>query len=183
MSGDFSERIDELEQRIGPGNLEGKVIVDQVYAKYQHERLDLHHPRGGGPKYLTEPLFDDRNDYLEKVARTVLDDGGKRGLADAMDDLAGKTGSGIATHAPVLFGDLRESGHSEVFEDGTQVYDNPARVHRLTEAELKAKGRLIPMPAALIGYIWWKVMKRTKPPGHYHGGYVDLEKAVNRRNG
>lgn len=34
MGGTFSERIDELKAMVGTGDLVGKVVVDQIYARY-----------------------------------------------------------------------------------------------------------------------------------------------------
>ncbi|HEV2172917.1 MAG TPA: hypothetical protein VGR71_05090 [Nitrospira sp.] len=87
--GDFGERMDVLSRQVGEGFCVGKVIVDQVYAKYQHEDLSLKHPRGGQAKYLITPLMLNRFAYLTAVARTCLDDGGIRGMAIAMEHLAG----------------------------------------------------------------------------------------------
>lgn len=81
--------MDLLSRQVGPGFCVGKVIVDQIYAKYQHEDLALKHPHGGQAKYLTTPLFMNRFAYLTEVAKTCLDDGGVRGMAVAMEHLAG----------------------------------------------------------------------------------------------
>lgn len=140
MPGDFTDRMDELLARIGPGDLEGTVEVDQAYARYQHQTLDLHHPHGGQASYLQGPLMGNLGKYMGMIAATVLEDGGKAGMRDAMEDLAGH--GGVATYAPVDWGDLRDSGHPEVTEDGAPVYDRPPHQHRLSAAELEAKYRL-----------------------------------------
>ena len=57
-----------------------------------------------------------------------------------MEDLA--EDGGVASHAPVEFGDLRDSGHPSVTEDGRTVYDREPRQGRLSPEELKAKYRL-----------------------------------------
>ena len=72
MAGTFTQRIAELERRIGSGKLTGSVTCDQVYAHFQHERADLHHPRGGGPFFLQKPLFEHYRDYIDDYAKTVL---------------------------------------------------------------------------------------------------------------
>lgn len=87
--GDFGARMDVLAEKVGTGFCVGKVVVDQVYAKYQHEDLRLKHPHGGQAKYLTTPLFQNRYAYLTEVARTCLNDGGVRGMAVAMEHLSG----------------------------------------------------------------------------------------------
>lgn len=159
--------MDELAALVGGGALTGSVVVDQVYAKYQHEVLDLRHPRGGQAKYLSQPLLDNRSDYLNRIARTVLRDGGKEGMQSSMEDLAGD--GGVGTRAPILWGDLRRSGHPIVESDGLKVYDRPPHARRLTEEELRAKARLIPLAGPLLGYIWYHVEHHTGPPPH-HGG-------------
>lgn len=99
--GDFGTRIDELANKVGSGFCVGKVVVDQIYAKYQHEDLRLRHPRGGQAKYLSTPLFHNRYAYLTEVAKTCLDDGGVRGMAVAMEHLAG----GIAHSTTAIRGE------------------------------------------------------------------------------
>ena len=74
--------------------------------------------------------------YFTEIARTVLDDGGKEAMRSAVEDLA--EDGGVATHAPVLYANLRASGHPSVTSDGAVIYDRPPRQHRLTEDELKA---------------------------------------------
>jgi len=90
--GDFGARMNELAEKVGSGFCVGKVVVDQVYAQYIHESLDLRHPHGGGAQYLSKPLFLNRFSYLAEVAKTCLDDGGVRGMAVAMEHLAGGVG-------------------------------------------------------------------------------------------
>jgi hypothetical protein len=107
-----------------------------IYAAYQHNGLDLHHPRGGQALYLQAPLFENKDAYLRKIASGVLDDGGKGAMAECMEDLA--EDGGVATRAPILYDNLRASGHPVVTSDGTVVYDREPRQHRLTEDELKA---------------------------------------------
>jgi hypothetical protein len=57
-------------------------------------------------------------------------------MISAMEDLAEE--GGVATHAPVLYTNLRASGHPMVESGGTTIYDRPPRQHRLSEEELKA---------------------------------------------
>jgi hypothetical protein len=163
MAKDFAVGLMEVGERVGYGVLTGTVIVDQVYAHYQHERLDLHHPRGGGAKYLERPLFERYGHYMEMLAESVLTTGPDAGMTACVEDLSAQ----IEHTAPVLWWDLRRSGHPIVMDNGLPVYDRPPMVHRLTEAELKAKGRLIPMPPELVGWIWWHVMKMEHPPNWY----------------
>ena len=102
----------------------------------QHEGLDLHHPRGGQALYLQAPLYEHRDEYLQKIADGILDDGGRGAMIESMEDLA--EDGGVATRAPILYANLRASGHPSVTSDGETIYDRPARQHRLTEEELKA---------------------------------------------
>lgn len=169
-TGLFHDRIEELRTMTGSrdGRIHGEVIVDQVYAHYQHERLDLNHPRGGGPLYLTMPLLMNHLDYLRDYADTVLDDGGREAMKRSVDDLAGD--GGVATFAPVEFDDLRRSGHPRVTLGYYNViYDREPRQHRLSPEELRIKARLRKLPPALIGWIWWHVMHHQEPPPHLGG--------------
>jgi hypothetical protein len=166
----FAERIQDLRDMTGcsEGRLTGKVIVDQRYAHYQHERTELHHPLGGGPFYLRDPLLESFTRYLQRYADEVLDDGGHRAMADAMEDLAGD--GGVAVRAPHEFDDLRRSGHPSVtLGEDHVIYDRPPLQHRLAPWELRIKSRLRKLPPALIGYIWWHVMHHQEPPPHLGG--------------
>ena len=136
MAGTFAERIDVLSEMVGHGDLTGSVVVDQLYAQIQHEHLEYRHPRGGQALYLQAPLMEHYDGYLGEIARTVLDDGGKEAMKAAVEDLA--EDGGVATRAPVLYANLRASGHPSVTDNGERVYDRPPRQHRLTEDELKA---------------------------------------------
>jgi hypothetical protein len=140
--GTFHERIEELRDRTGcrESHMRGTVMVDQIYAHYQHERLDLKHPRGGHARFLTAPLFEHHRSYLRDIARTFLEDGGRRAMVDAVEHLAGYTG-GVGWHAPVELGDLRASGHPFIWHGGRVIYDRPPHMHRLTKPELAAKSR------------------------------------------
>lgn len=74
--------------------------------------------------------------YFEDIARRLLDEGPEPAMRDAMEDLAEE--GGVATHAPVLYSNLRASGHPSVTSDGETVYDREPRQHRLSEEELRA---------------------------------------------
>lgn len=166
MTATFSERMTELRRMTGaPERLRGQVTVDQVYAHYQHERTELHHPRGGGPFYLSRPLYEHFREYLTAIAHGVLEDGGKREMSRSMEHLA----DAVEVHAPREFGDLGRSGHPEVFSGERQVYDRDPKQHRLSEYELRLKARLRHLPPELIGYIWWHVLHHQQPPPHLGG--------------
>lgn len=160
MTATFDERCGELLRRIG--RLHGQVVVDQVYAHYQHEHLEFRHPRGGIAEYLRVPLYLHFRDYFTAIGRGVLDDGGRRDMARSMEHLSGQ----VEVLAPVEFADLRRSGHPSASMDGRTFYDRQPEVHRLTEAELRAKARLRKLPPEILGWIWWHVMGHREPPPH-----------------
>jgi hypothetical protein len=137
VSGTFSTRIGELREKVGSGTLVATVTVDQVYAHYQHERMDLHHPRGGGAKYLERPLLGHYRDYLTDYARTVLDDGGQAAMKRAAEHLS----DAVELSAPREWGDLRESGHPQLTQGGRSLYDRAPKAARLSKEELKVKSR------------------------------------------
>lgn len=163
-TGTFHERMAELRERTGIGEhlLRGSVTVDQVYAHYQHERLDLHHPRGGTARYLSIPLETGYRGWLAEIARTWLEDGGRDAMAHAMEDLSDR----VEIQAPREFDDLRHSGHPVVQLGHRTTYDRPPRVHRLSAAELRIKSRIryMRLPDRLKGWIWWHVQHHTEPP-------------------
>lgn len=134
----FDERMAELSDDVGHGTLTGVVEVDQVYARYQHEGLDLRHPEGGQAKYLEAPLYADHRDMLQKLANAVL----TRPLGDAMAENTEHLSNRVYELAPLEFGDLKASGHPKVLDQGSVVYDRPPNIHRLTPIELRAKAEL-----------------------------------------
>lgn len=139
-AGTFDARIEELRRMTGmPDTIHGSVTVDQVYAHFQHERLDLHHPRGGEAKYLERPLLEHFRYYLGEYARTVLHDGGQPSVERSMEHLSDM----VEFSAPREWGDLRKSGHPVVELGQRTIYDRPPKVHRLTAEELRAKSRAI----------------------------------------
>lgn len=101
--------------------------------------MDLHHPRGGGPKYLARPLMDHFRDYIDDYAKTVLSDGGQPAMKRSMEHLSDQ----VEVTAPREWGDLRRSGHPQVTLGGRTVYDRPPKAARLTTEELRAKSRAI----------------------------------------
>jgi hypothetical protein len=126
-----------VRDQVGAGWLTGKLVVDQVYAKYQHERMDLTHPRGGGPKYLEAPLYANHGDYLRRVAQSFLTGDPVRTMADCMESL--NTAMGAA--APVELTNLRRSGSPRVFDNGRTVYYRPPWQRRMSEQELRSASR------------------------------------------
>lgn len=134
----FDTRMAELAEQVGDGPLTGVLEVDQVYARYQHEGLDLKHPEGGQAKYLEAPLFAGHPAMLERLADRVLDGDLSDAMAQNMEGLSLK----VYELAPLEFGDLKASGHPVVRDNGTVAYDRPPNIHRLTPEELKIKAEL-----------------------------------------
>jgi hypothetical protein len=138
MASTFAAQIDKLDRIVGHGTLEIKCVVDQVYAKYQHESLDLRHPRGGGGKFLTRTLFAEYRGIYRGLARDALR---PRGLVSAAIVGSEKLSKGVYKNAPHEFNDLRNSGHPTVKDAGRFVYNRPPVVKRLSKSQLKAKDR------------------------------------------
>ena len=124
----FSERLRVIKESVGFGRLQGSVEVNQVYAHYQHEGLDFHHPDGGEALYLLTPLMlKGPSDYMVRLAdRAITADGSdvQGAMTDNMEDLSGE----VYLRAPWEFGDLRASGHPVVSVNGETVYDRPPNV-------------------------------------------------------
>ncbi|HYF73154.1 MAG TPA: hypothetical protein VD864_10060 [Nocardioides sp.] len=138
MAGDFSERMDALMDMVGDGELEGSVVVDQVYALAQHERMDYRHPNGGQAKYLSGPLLENVRQYIGRLADAALLGGLSGAMTANVEDLSKE----VFNKAPRDFWDLRESAHPRVVNDGEPVYDRAPTVHRLSPGALKVKSRL-----------------------------------------
>lgn len=158
MTSTFAERIDSLRRQTGGGETVAMhVVVDQVYAHYQHEHLDFRHPRGGRAKYLEGPLYDGFRDYLTAYASEVLHDGGVKALEHAAEHLSDQ----VEASAPREWGDLMRSGHPSVTVGERTVYDRPPKVGRLSEQELKLKSRAI-LRARLLAGLTVYFMKNGK---------------------
>lgn len=138
MAGDFAARMTELIEEHDGGPLEGSVTVDQVYARFQHERMDLKHPAGGQAKFLSGPLLNDSAKMLQKLAGAVLDGSLVGAMAQNMESLS----LSVWEKAPRDFWDLRQSGNPVVRVNGAEVYNRPPIVPRLTAAQLREKARL-----------------------------------------
>jgi hypothetical protein len=164
MTSTFAERIDALRTLTGRGaKLSGSVVVDQRYSHFQHERLDLHHPRGGGPRFLSQPLMDHYHDYLDDYAKTVLTDGGQPAMKRSVEHLSDQ----VEVTAPVEFTDLRRSGHPSVTLGDRTVYDRPPKQHRLTAEELrvKSRARMHALQAAGLPWFFTRHGKVIRVPG------------------
>ncbi len=132
-----SQRIQELIDRTAGPKVKATVTVDQVYAEIQHEALEFRHPRGGQAKYLEEPMFSHYGGWMQDFANGLLREGSRadEGWADVGRNLKDV----VRTHAPVEFGDLRESAALRVQAGGATIVNEPARQPRLTDQELDAK--------------------------------------------
>jgi hypothetical protein len=139
MAGDFFDRIDELAHDVGDEQVSGSVEVDQRYSKFQHERLDLKHPRGGHAQFLKMPMVDRADEHMRRLAKHVLEPGG---VADGMREVVEQVARDVHEEAPREFGDLRNSAHPKVVKDGETTFDRPPLVPRLSDAELREKDRL-----------------------------------------
>lgn len=138
MVSTFFDRIDELSEAVGTGELKGSVEVDQIYAHYQHEGTDFDHPRGGEAHFLRDPLFQHSDEYMKTLAdRAITEDGSE--ITEAMIDNMEALSTQVEIHAPREFGDLEDSGHPKVTSNGDVVYDRAPKQHRLSEEELKHK--------------------------------------------
>lgn len=132
-----SEGWQKVRDQVGQGKLVGKIRVNQVYAKYQHERMDLSHPHGGGAKYLQRPLYERSGSYLQSIASQILDGDPARAMARSMEALAGA----MSSAAPVEFNNLRRSANPKVYDNGALVYNRAPEQPRMSEAQLRAMRR------------------------------------------
>jgi hypothetical protein len=139
MTSTFAERVAVLKEMVGTGKITSSVVVNQVYAHYQHEHLEFHHPRGGRAKYLEDPLYRHYRDYLGWYADEVLHDGGIHAMERAAEHLSDQ----VETSAPREWGDLKLSGHPSVTRGERTVYDRAPKVGRISEQELKLKSRAL----------------------------------------
>lgn len=136
----FSEGIQRLIDQT-PSRIKMGVVVDQVYAHYQHEHPEFHHPDGGSAFYLRDPLLGKARGYLEHVSKRCITSRGievRKAMIDNAEDLSLE----VYHRAPWEFGDLRASGSPWVEEDGTRVYDRKPLCPRLSPDELKIKSHL-----------------------------------------
>lgn len=136
--GEFGKRCRELLSIVGDNTIEGKVVVDQVYAKFQHESLDLAHPHGGGAKFLTKSLMQSYRSVYRGLARDAYR---RYGLVSAMSQGMEQIAKGVYQNAPHEFNYLRNSASPRVKDRGRIVYNRPPVVKRLSKAQLRAKDR------------------------------------------
>ena len=132
--------IPELQRRVGEGTLRGLVVLDQVYAKYQHERMDLRHPRGGQAKFMELTIAIRSSVWMGWLAEATLDGDLVRVMADCMEDLDDM----MKVLIPTELGVLKNSGNPRVLDEFRMVYNRPARWRRLTDSELNALRKRAP---------------------------------------
>lgn len=123
--------------QVGEGHLTGYLTIDQVYAKYQHERADLIHPRGGSAYYLRDTFQARYALYLRKIAKSFLHGDPDEAMSEAMESLD----RARIRATPVLYRNLRRSGHTRVYSRGRKVYERLPEQHRLSREELRAQRR------------------------------------------
>lgn len=144
MPDDFFQRVEDLKADVGSGTLAGEVEVNQSYAQFQHETMNLNHPRGGGPKFLIGPLIANHEAYLQDIARSSFAEG--RSITDAMIDSMEDLAGALDPAAPIDEDPnpirLRQSGNPKVTDDGIEVYNRPPVSPRETEeAEIVGNNR------------------------------------------
>lgn len=137
--GSFAEGCDELIQATEQ-DLTGSLTVDQIYAQYQETGLSFNHPQGGIALALATALLTKHPEFLHKLSDAILD--GRDAMIQAMAECMEDMNKEYYELAPREFHDLRASGSPEVLEGEEQVYHRPPNVHRLSEAELRAKQEL-----------------------------------------
>lgn len=133
-----NDGVPDLLDRVGDGLLRGRLKDDQVYAQYQHERLDLKHPRGGKARYLADPLMAEHQQYYAHMAENALE---PDGLLQAMIDAVQSLNGSMSQQAPVDLNNLRRSGTESVWDNGQLAYRKPAEQKRLSREELNALRR------------------------------------------
>lgn len=121
--GTFNERIEQLQQEVGDGNLTMRVNVHQPYAAAEHNRYYYKHPRGGMPDYLAAPFEAEHSDMMMILSEAVLDGS----LREAAIDAVGKFEEWVETYAPVEFNVLRQSCNLYVEDNGSTIYERPQK--------------------------------------------------------
>lgn len=126
-SSTFFTRVEELEEKVGDGNLTGKVEVNQHYALDQHENYSYEHPRGGGPKYLAGPLMASYHKYIQWLRFALLRESLVEAMALSMEDLSEQLDPAAPIDESPNPIRLRRSGHPTVTDNGEIVYDRPSQ--------------------------------------------------------
>lgn len=141
MGKSFREGVDELKKMVGSGTLEGKVSVNQVYAHYQDSgegphgkpAIEFNHPRGGQAGYLSGQIPERREAVMSTWARSIL-----RGtLVPETIKILRSFADQVMLRAPAEFDILRNSTSLSLTDHGEPIFDQPALMPRLSEAEIK----------------------------------------------
>jgi|SRR5215213_1898634 len=125
MAGTFVAGCEAMKERVGDGELTGKVEVNQHYAFEQHENFGYAHPRGGGPHYLLNPLMQSAEGYLMTLGAAVLGGDLTAAMIANMEDLSSQLDPAAPIDADPNFYRLRRSGNPKVFDQGAEVYNRP----------------------------------------------------------
>lgn len=133
--GSFVQRIAILRDNVGGGSLVGSIVIDQVYARYQHER-HLHHPRGGRSKFLTTGLTTTGPRAFQTMANQVLRGSLNIAMARGTENVV----KAVRALEPREFGDMANSATVKVTDRGRVVYTRRG-MPRLSEAQIRAKRR------------------------------------------
>lgn len=123
--GSFFGGVERLEENVGDGKLAGKVVVNQHYALDQHENFNYEHPRGGGPKYLINPLLEHVQAYVINLGEAVMGGNLSRAMAENMEDLQTYLDPAAPIDEDPNDIRLRRSGNPIVIDDGEEVYNRP----------------------------------------------------------
>lgn len=135
--GSFVDGISALIKKTGE-RYSAHVEVDQVYAHYQHEHPEFHHPDGGQAFYLRDPLLQKAQSYYGKIGAAAVHGGIEKAMIEIAEDLSLE----VYNRAPWEFADLRASGHPTVEKDGKVIYDRAPMCKRLDAEELRIKSHL-----------------------------------------
>jgi hypothetical protein len=125
----FFERMGVLSRQVGGGEVTGVVEYDQAYAHRQHEEMGWIHRRGGMAQYLAIPFYASWPMMMQRLADTLLEDGGVSGMIENVEILADES----SRLAPLELGVLRGSVHPWVERDGVKVFDRPPSYPRLPD--------------------------------------------------
>lgn len=120
--GTFNERIEELQERVGRGNLIMRAVVHQAYAAAEHNREYYQHLHGGEAEFLKIPFEAHHGEMIEKLADGILGDP----VAAAIEAVQ-KFDQWVTENAPVRTGTLKNSTNLYVENDGLRVYEQVQR--------------------------------------------------------
>lgn len=138
MGSTFFRRIEKLDSRIGHGKITASVKVDQLYARYQHERMNLNHHGVGGPKFLTRALFENHDRWYTQIANHLYS---PLGVNHWMVRISKNFKSETQKRTPVFLSHLKTSAEARVKEGGAFIYRGP-HTPRLSKRQVRAKAHL-----------------------------------------